>query len=108
MKNLDLWKILQSMGILFFIGACIMFAINTFAVLAASFGFWRPFSYLQYVRAPYWAVLLPAAGILLFFPLALRLAFMYESPEAKMKPAERVDLRHAIEGLRSKFRLRPV
>jgi formate hydrogenlyase subunit 3/multisubunit Na+/H+ antiporter MnhD subunit len=108
MKKLDLWKVLQSMGILFFIGACIMFAINTFAVLAASFGFFRPFSYLQYVRAPYWAVLLPAAGILLFFPLALRLAFMRESPEAKMKPAERVDFRHAIEGLRSKFRLRPV
>jgi hypothetical protein len=85
-----------------------MMAISAFALIAAAFGIERLFSYLQYMRAPYWAVLLPAAGILSFLPLALRLAFMREYPEEKTKPVELVDLRHAIEGLRDKFRLRPV
>lgn len=108
MKNLSLWRVLQLLCLISLLGACIMAAINIFAVIAASFGFMQPFSYLQYMRAPYWAVLIPASGILLFFPLALRLAFMRESPEEKMRPAETVDLRHAIEGLRGKYRLRPV
>ncbi|HKQ72536.1 MAG TPA: hypothetical protein VJ810_02335 [Blastocatellia bacterium] len=106
MKNL--FKVLEPLALLCIIGAFIVTALNTFAVLAASFGFQQPFNYFQYMRVPYWGVLLPAAGLLLILPLALRLAFMRETAEEKMKPAETVDLRRAIEGLRGKFRLRPV
>ena len=106
MKNL--WKILGTLGLLCIVGAFVMTALNTFAVLAASFGFQRPFNYFHYMRVPYWAVLLPAAGILLLFPLALRLAFMRETLEEKLRPAEPVNLRGAIERLRVKFHLRPV
>jgi len=106
MKNF--LKILQPLSLLCIIGAFVVTSLNIFAVLAASFGFQLPSNYLHYMRVPYWSVALPAAGILLLFPLALRLAFMYETPEERMKPAKLVNLRQALEGLRSKFRLRPV
>jgi hypothetical protein len=107
MKNF--WKVLQALGLLCIVGALLVTALNTFAVLAASFGFKQPFNYFQYMRVPYWSVALPAIGILSLFPLALRLAFMRETPEEKiMRPAEPVYLRKAIEGLRRKFHLRPV
>jgi len=106
MKNF--LKILQPLSLLCIIGAFVVTSLNIFAVLAASFGFQQPSLYIQYMRVPYWSVALPAAGILLLFPLALRLAFMYETPEERMRPAKLVNLRQSLEGLRSKFRLRPV
>jgi formate hydrogenlyase subunit 3/multisubunit Na+/H+ antiporter MnhD subunit len=106
MKNL--YKTLELLALLCIIGAFVLTALNAFGVLAASFGFQRPFNYFQYMRVPYWGVALPAAGILSMLPLALRLAFMRETAEEKMKPAATVDLRRTIEGLRGKFRLRPV
>ena len=109
MKNLSLTKIAQTICLVCIIGAFVVTALNVFAVLAASFGFQQPNNYFRYMRVHYWSVALPAAGILLLFPLALRLAFTYETPEERMmRPAKPVRLRQAIEGLRSKFRLRPV
>jgi len=107
MKNM--WKFLETLGLLGVIGAFVVTALNTFAVIAASFGFKQPFNYFQYMRVPYWGVALPAVAILSLFPLALRLAFMRETPEDRiMRPAEPVNLRKTIEGLRDKFHLRPV
>ena len=106
MKNL--WRFLQSLGLLSLTGAFIMTAISAFAVIAASFGFHQPSNYFQYMRVPYWAVLLPAAGILALFPLALRLAFMRETLEEKVRPTKPVNLRDAVRGLRGKFSLKPM
>jgi len=106
MKNL--FKVSEPLALICIIGAFVVTALNAFAVLAAAFGFQQPFKYFQYMRVPYWGVALPAAGMLIMLPLALRLAFMRETAEEKMRPAETVDLRRAIEGLRGKFRLRPV
>ena len=106
MKKLS--KVFEPIILVCIVGTIITTALNFFAVVAASFGYFQPFHYFQYMRLPYWAVLLPAAGILLLFPLALNLAFQRETIEEKMRPPQNVDLRHAIEGLRSKFRLRPV
>src|SRR5262245_23469121 len=103
-----LFKMLEPLALLGMVGAFVMTALNTFAVLAASFGFQQPFNYFQYMRVPYWGVALPAVGILFMLPLALRLAFMQETPEEKMRPAETVNLRRAVERLRGKFHLRPV
>ncbi len=106
MKNLS--KILEPVALLCIIGAFIVTALNAFAVLAASFGFMQPFNYFQYMRVPYWGITLPAVGMLMMLPLALRLAFMRETAEEKMRPAETVDLRTVVKGIRGKFQLRPV
>jgi len=109
MKNLSLTKIVQTICLVCIIGAFVVTALNVFAVLAASFGFQQPGNYFRYMRAHYWSVALPAAGILLLFPLALRLAFTYETPEERMaRSAKPVRDRQGIEGLRVKIRLRPM
>jgi hypothetical protein len=105
MKNL--WKIAQPLGLLCLLGAFGFAALNAIAVIAASFGFMRPFNYLQYFRIPPWSVALPAAGILALLPLALRQAFTWESAAAE-KTAERVDLRYVVERWRNRLRLKPV
>jgi hypothetical protein len=106
MKNF--WKIAQALGILFFIGACFMFALNTIAVIAASFGFVQPFNYFRYLGIPLWSVVLPALGIFMFLPLALREAFTFNPAPEEEKAAETVDLRQVIQKWRGKLHLRPV
>ena|SRR5882672_7166426 len=106
MKNF--WRIAQSLGLLCFIGACGMFVLNALVVIAASFGFVRPFSYFQYLRVPYWSVALPALGILMLLPLALREAFTYKSAPEEEKAAEPVDWRRVVGRWRSRLHLRPV
>lgn len=104
MKNL--WKIARPLGLLCFLGAFIVAALNTIALIAASVGFVRIFNYFQYLNVPLWSVALPAVGILALFPLALRRAFM-QGPEAEEKRAvEPVDWRHTIEKWRSRIHLR--
>jgi hypothetical protein len=104
MKNL--WKIAKPLGLLCLVGALIVFALNTIAVIAASLGVMRPFYYFQYLRVPYWSVALPAAGILAFLPLALRQAFM-QGPEAREeKVVELVDWRSVVDRWRIRFHLR--
>lgn len=102
------WKFAQALGFLCFIGACFTFALNTFAIIAATFGFVRPFSYFQYLRIPLWSVALPVLGILMFFPLALREAFTFESAPEEEKVVEPVDWRQVIRKWRSRLRARPV
>jgi hypothetical protein len=104
MKNL--WKIAQPLGLLCILGACIVAALNTLAVIAASFGFMQPFNYFQYLRVPLWSVALPAAGILALLPLALRRAFTYGAEAEKEKVVEPVDWRRVVERWRSRFQLR--
>jgi hypothetical protein len=102
------WRNAPLLGFLFLIGACFMFVLNTFAVIAASFGFVQPAVYFQYLRLPFWSVALPVLGILMFFPLALREAFTFESAPQEEKAAEPVDLRRVIKKWRSRLHLRPV
>lgn len=104
MKNL--WKIAQPLGLLCILGACIVAALNTLAVIAASFGFMQPFNYFQYLRVPLWSVALPAAGILALLPLALRRAFTYGAEAEEEKVVEPVDWRRVVERWRSRFQLR--
>jgi len=85
-----------------------MFVLNALVVIAASFGFVRPFSYFQYLRVPYWSVALPALGILMLLPLALREAFTYKSAPEEEKAAEPVDWRRVVGRWRSRLHLRPV
>jgi hypothetical protein len=106
MKNL--WRVAQSLGLLYFIGACGMLALNALAIVAASFGLVRPFSYFQYLRVFYWSVALPALGILMLLPLALREAFTYKSAPEEEKVAEPVDWRRVVERWRGRLHLRPV
>ncbi len=68
MKNF--WKIAKPLGLLCLLGAIVVAALNTIAVIAASFGFVRLFNYFQYLRVPLWSVALPAAGILIACGLA--------------------------------------
>lgn len=104
MKNL--WKIAQPLGLLCFLGAGIVAALNALAVIAASFGFERPFDYLQYLRVPLWSVALPAAGILALLPLALRRAFKFGPEPEEEKVEEPVDWRRVVERWRSRLHLR--
>jgi hypothetical protein len=106
MKNL--WKIAQPLGILFLLGAIIVVALNAIAVIAASFGFVRLFNYFQYLRVPYWSVALPAAGILMLLPLALRHAFTYGPVAEKEKVVEPVDWRRNVVRWRHRLYIRPV
>jgi hypothetical protein len=102
----NLWKIAKPLGLLGFVGALIVFALNSIAVIAASFGVMRPFYYAQYLSVPYWSVALPAAGILAFLPLALRQAFT-QGPEAEEKEVvEPVDWRRIVDRWRNRFHLR--
>jgi hypothetical protein len=104
MKNL--WKIAKPLGLLCFVGAFIVFALNAIAVIAASFGFMEIFYYFQTLKVPYWSVALPAAGILALFPLAFRQAFT-QGPEAEEeKVVEPLDLRRVVDRWRNRFHLR--
>ena len=101
-----LWKIAKPLGLLYLVGALIVFALNTIAVIAASFGVMRLFYNFQYLGVPYWSVALPAAGILAFLPLALRQAFT-QGPEAREeKVVEPVDWRIVVDKWRHRFHLR--
>ena len=106
MKNL--WKIAQPLGLLCLLGAIVVVALNTVAVIAASFGFVRLFNYFQYLRVPLWSVALPAAGILMLLPLALRRAFTYVPEADKEKVVEPVDWRRDVEGWRHRLYIRLV
>jgi hypothetical protein len=101
-----LWEIAQPLGLLCFLGAIFVVALNALAVIAASFGFVQPFNYFQYLRVPLWSVALPAAGILAFLPLALRQAFTYGPEPEEEKVVEPVDWRRAVEKWRHRFHLR--
>ena len=104
----NLWKIAKPLGLLGFVGALIVFAINTIAVIAASFGVTRPFYYVQYLSVPYWSVALPAAGILMLLPLALRQAFTYGTEAEKEKVVEPLDWRRNVERWRHRLHLKPM
>jgi hypothetical protein len=104
MKNL--WKIAQPLGLLCFLGAFIVAALNTLAVIAASLGIVRLSNYFQYLRVPLWSVALPAAGILMFLPLALRQAFTQKPEAEKEKAVEPGDWRHVVKRWRNRFQLR--
>jgi hypothetical protein len=106
MKNL--WKIAKPLGLLCFLGAFVVAALNAIAVIAASFGFVRLFNYFQYLGVPLWSVALPAAGILMLLPLALRQAFTYEPEVEKEKVVEPVDRRRDVERWRYRLHIRPV
>ena len=106
MKNL--WKIAQPLGLLCFLGAFIVAALNTLALIAAAFGFVRLFNYFQYLRIPLWSVALPAAGILAFLPLALRRAFTYRPEAEEEKIVEPVDWRPGVKRWRLRLHIRPV
>jgi hypothetical protein len=106
MKNL--WKIAKPLGLLCFLGAFVVAALNTLAVIAASFGFVRLFNYFQYLKIPLWSVALPAAGILMFLPLALRRAFTYGPEAEEEKVVEPRDWHRVIERWRHRLHLKPV
>src|SRR5215475_8451332 len=106
MKNL--WKIAKPLGLLFLIGAFVMAALNTIAVIAASFGFVRLFNDFQYLRVPLWSVALPAAGILMLLPLALRRAFTYGPDAEKEKVVEPVDWPRNVVRWRHRLHLKPM
>jgi len=106
MKNL--WKLAKPLGLLCFLGAIVVAALNTLAVIAASLGFVRLFNYFQYLRVPLWSVALPAAGILMFLPLAFRQAFTYGPEAEEEKVVEPRDWRRAVERWRHRLHLRPV
>jgi len=106
MKNL--WKVAQPLGLLCFLGACLVMALNAFAVIAASFGFKQLFNYFQYLRVPLWSVALPVAGILALLPLALRLAFTQEPLAEEEKVVKPADWRRVVEKWRRRLLLRPV
>ena len=106
MKNL--WKIAQSLGLLCVLGAIVVMALNTIAVIAASFGFVRLFNYFQYLRVPLWSVALPAAGILMLLPLALRWAFTYGPDAEKEKVVEPVDWPRNVVRWRYRLHIRSV
>lgn len=106
MKNF--WKIAQSLGILFLLGAIVVVALNTIAVIAASFGLVRLFNDFQYLRVPYWSVALPAAGILMLLPLALRQAFTYKPEAEEEKVVEPRDWHRVVERWRHRLHLKPV
>ncbi len=105
MKNL--WKIAQPLGLLCLLGAVGMAVLNTFAVIAAAFGFERPFKYFEYLRVTLWSVALPALGMLALLPLALRRAFSQESAAEEERVVEPVDWRRVVQRWRSRFHLRP-
>jgi hypothetical protein len=106
MKNF--WRIAQSARLLCFIGACGLGLLNFLAVIAASFGFTRLYGYFQYLRVPYLSVLLPALGILMLLPQALRETFTYRSGLEEGRPIKPVGWRRAVNRWRSRLHLRPV
>ena len=106
MKNF--WRIAQSLGLLCLIGACGLWVLNALAVIAASFGFVRPFNYFQYLGVPYWSVAASALGILAFLSLALRQAFTYKPAPEEEKVAEPVDGRRVVERWRIRLHIRRV
>jgi hypothetical protein len=106
MKNF--LRIAQSVGLLCSIGAFGLAVLNFLAVIAASFGFTRPFRYFQYFRIPYWSVLLPALGILTLLPLALHKAFTYRSEPEGERLIRLMDWRRAVNRWRSRLHLRSV
>ena len=101
-----LWEIALPLGLLCFLGAFFVAALNAFAVFAASFGLVQPFNYLQYFRIPLWSVALPAAGILALLPLAFRQAFTQGPEVEEEKVVEPEDWRRTIDRWRTRFHLR--
>jgi hypothetical protein len=99
MKNF--WRIARSLCLLSVIGACGLFFLNALAVIAASFGYTRPFRYFQYLRGPYWSVIIPALGILALLPLALRKALTRKSAPEEEEAVETADWRRTINSWRS-------
>ena len=106
MKNFR--KIAQPLGLLCFVGAFLVAALNTLAVIAASFGVVRLFNDFQYLNIPLWSVALPAAGILMLLPLALRQAFTYGPEAEKEKVVAPVDWRRNVERWRHRLHLKPM
>jgi len=106
MRNLS--NILLPVALLCVLGALGSAAFWFFAVIAASFGFERPFYYFQYLRLPLWAVALPVSGMLALLPLALRLAFAPADSAEKRKATEPGDRRRGAKEGRDRYRLRPV
>jgi len=100
--------ILLPVALLCLLGALGSWAFWFFAVIAASFGFERPFNYFQYLRLPLWSVALPVSGMLALLPLALRLAFTPAASAKKRKAAELEDRRRGAKEGRDRYRLRPV
>lgn len=105
MKNLS--NILLPLALLCLLGACAMAVVNGIAVIAAAFGFERPFKYFEYLRIPLWSVALPTLSILALLPLALRQAFTQESAAEEEDVVEPMNWRRVIERWRSRFHLRP-
>ncbi|HEU0174633.1 MAG TPA: hypothetical protein VFV58_10250 [Blastocatellia bacterium] len=106
MKNL--WKLAEPVGLLCFLSACGVAALNVLAVIAASFGFVQPFNYFQYFRVPLWSVALPAVGILALLPLALRHAFTDKPAPEEKKAAEPEARRIIVEKRRIRLYIRSV
>jgi|SRR5215471_10695307 len=106
MKNF--WRIARSARLLCFIGACGLGLLNFLAVIAASFGFTRLYGYFQYLRVPYWSVLLPALGILMLLPQALRETFTYRSGSEEGRLIRLMDWRRAVDRWRSRLHLKSV
>src|SRR5882672_2295515 len=98
MKNF--LKSMESLGLLCVLGACGLAFLNLLVVIAACFGFFRPFRALQFLRVPYWSVALPALGILALLPLALRQAFMHKTAPEEEREAE-LDWRQTFNSWRS-------
>jgi hypothetical protein len=106
MKNF--WESVERLGFLCFIGACFAGFLNLLAIFAASFGFMQPFNYFQILRIPLWSVILPALGIMMFLPLALREAFTYKSAPEEERRTEIMDWRQTVSRWRRRLHLRPV
>jgi hypothetical protein len=106
MKNFR--KIAQPLGLICLLGAIVVVALNAIAIIAASFGSVRLFNNFQYLGVPYWSVALPAAGILMLLPLALRQAFMYKPEAEEEKVVEPRNWHRAVERWRHRLHLRPV
>jgi hypothetical protein len=106
MKNF--WRIAQRLGFLCVIGATGLAVLNVLAITAASFGIMRPTRYFQYLRMPLLSVALPALGIMMLLPLALREAFTYKSAPEEERAAETVNWRQAVNKWRSRLHLRPL
>jgi hypothetical protein len=104
MKNF--WKIAQPLGLLCFLGAFIVAALNALAIIAASLGFMQPFNYYQYVKVPLWSVALPAVGILALLPLALRRAFTFGPEPEEEKVVEPRDWRRDVDRWRHRLHFR--
>jgi uncharacterized BrkB/YihY/UPF0761 family membrane protein len=102
----NFWKIAKSLGLLCFLGAFIVAALNAIAVIAAALGLMQIFYYFQTLKVPYWSVALPAVGILALLSLAFRQAFTYGPEVEEEKVVEPADWRRVVDRWRNRFHLR--